>query len=727
MTESDSFAWFSDDPAPGGHGDSLDRGAFANAVVDLIEQVGKQEASSVLGLIGPWGAGKSSLLNTIVDRLRSIERDQRTWVVAEFNPWFYSDLASLQTGFFGQLSGAVKSGPSWRKLRNSIADFGQSVAPLGSLGALAGLDASGALDGAARLIRGSTSITMVKSAVEKELRSVNRPILVVMDDVDRLDPNELLLLFKLIRLAGRLPNVHYLLAYDEDTLLDALSRTGLIGGDTPRRAIDYLEKIVQIRLDVPPLRSEQISTWVDREIEKLAARHEIEISDEVESRFSRAYFGHIRHRLGTPRAIKRYFAQVDAFLAHVRGEVDFVDFLVLSWLRAAEPLIYTALVNNRGRLLGEVDWSDYNFDKQRDVDADHRYWRDVFARARVSPDRERGVADLLSQLFPRFAHEWSDSTQATPSTDVAAGRLANSDYFDRYFALGVPEEDLPDSVVRAACAQIAADRPGEERQRVESAWVQRTNLVVSKLQQQWLPGSPAARLGLAWLTRHYSAIPERRELFGDPQKRVQWFARELFSSLLADDAAAFAKESSAGAGDATLDFLARIAASKEVHLRLASDKQSAHGFEEAKQVIAERIADRFAAQGDTSPLHYPDDVWRLFWVWRELNPDGPREWATPHLDRSSWPPLDLVARMVSTSIALGVRNPTPRLSGLDLDMVVDLVGVDRIFSEHGAEISHFDEVLERDLTVTDENRRKFALSRLKSLEASDPRVVPHEE
>lgn len=715
MTDSDTFNWFSDDPLVGDCGDSLDRGSFANAVVDLLEQVGGQEASSVLGLIGPWGSGKSSLLHTVVDRLRKIQRSQRTWVVAEFNPWFYSDMASLQNGFFGQLSNAVKSGPSWRRLRNSIADFGQSVAPLGSFGSLAGVDASGALDGVARMIRGSTSIATIKSAVEKELRSVDRPILVVVDDVDRLDPNELLLLFKLIRLAGRLPNVYYLLAYDEDTLLDALSRTGLIGGDTPRRAIDYLEKIVQVRLDVPPLRSEQVSNWVDREVEKLAARHGIEMTDDVGSRFSRAYFGHIRHRLGTPRAIKRYFAQVDAFLAQVRGEVDFVDFLILSWLRAAEPLIYTALVSNRARLLGEIDWSNLNFDKKRDVDADHRYWRNVFNRARVDPDRERGVADLLGQLFPRFEHEWSDSSQATPSSNAAAGRLANSDYFDRYFALGVPEEDLPDSVVRAACNQIAADRPGKERQQVEGAWLQRTNLIVSKLQHHWIPGSPGARAGLFWLTRHYSAIPERNEMFGDPQMRVEWFGRELFSSMSAGDAAEFAKQASAEADDSTLNFIARIVASKEVRSRIANDEHSAHAFGEAKQAVADRIAERFAAQGDANPLRYPDDVWRLFWAWCELDADGPRRWANRHLDGSSWPPLDLVARMVSTSIALGVRNPTPRLSELDLGRVADLVDIDRIFSVHGTEIRRFNEKLEHDFTVTDENRRKFALARLKGL------------
>lgn len=411
VTAHDDTAWFSDDPLGlQGKGQRLDREAFVRAVVALLEKVGRQDSSSVLGLIGPWGSGKSSILNAVAAQLRAIERTERLWVITEFNPWYYQGLASLQAGFFREISSSVPQIRSWRKFRNSVADLGDAIAPFGGLAALAGVDASGAIGGMSSLIRGGTSIEVVKASVEAELRKANRPILVIIDDVDRLDPEELLLLFKLIRLAGRLQNVYYLLAYDEDTLLDALARTGLIGSDSPRRSIDYLEKIVQIRLDVPPLRTEQVSNWVDHEVEALAARHSVETDHDFEARFSRAYFGHLRHRLVTPRAIKRYFAQVDAFLGQVRGEVDFVDFLIVSWLRASEPLVYRALIENRRRLLGEMDWTSLgSIDRKRNAEADHAFWGAFFESARVQSGSVAGVADLLGLLFPRFEHEWSDS------------------------------------------------------------------------------------------------------------------------------------------------------------------------------------------------------------------------------------------------------------------------------------------------------------------------------
>lgn len=63
----------------------------------------------------------------------------------------------------------------------------------------------------------------------------------ILDDLDRLAPDELLLVFKLVRLIGRLPNVYYLLCYDEQTLLDTLSRSALVGG-SEGRAREYMEK-----------------------------------------------------------------------------------------------------------------------------------------------------------------------------------------------------------------------------------------------------------------------------------------------------------------------------------------------------------------------------------------------------------------------------------------------------------------------------------------------------
>ncbi|WP_399136029.1 P-loop NTPase fold protein [Streptomyces sp. NBUA17] len=57
----------------------------------------------------------------------------------------------------------------------------------------------------------------------------------ITDDLGRLAPEELLVVFKPVRLAGHLPNVYYPISTDEQTLQDVLQRTDPVGSKRPTR------------------------------------------------------------------------------------------------------------------------------------------------------------------------------------------------------------------------------------------------------------------------------------------------------------------------------------------------------------------------------------------------------------------------------------------------------------------------------------------------------------
>ncbi|MFX1821947.1 P-loop NTPase fold protein [Pseudarthrobacter sp. CC4] len=364
--------WLSDDPINPDNPalDLLDRRGFAESSIAMLERLRAQSESSVVGLIGPWGAGKSSVLNMIRSGITDLDS---SWTVVDFNPWNYQDLPSLQTGFFTELHAALPSGPKWKTARDALSKIGRRVAPLGTLGSFLGFDAEKAIQSFADLIAGDESLASARQEAEDALRSASQPVLMIVDDLDRLAPEELLLVFKLIRLTGRLPHIYYLVSYDEDTLLDALSRTGLVGNDDPRRAVDYLEKIVQIRLDLPPLREHQVSAWVDNALNSFAQRFGFSLGTEDISRFSGAYHAHIRTRLSTPRSIKRYFSQVEAFFEPVKNEVDIVDFLLITWIRTAEPLVYELVAARGADLLGK-EWSARSVLGKEDPKARKEVW-----------------------------------------------------------------------------------------------------------------------------------------------------------------------------------------------------------------------------------------------------------------------------------------------------------------------------------------------------------------
>src|SRR2546428_9175321 len=83
-----------------------------------------------------------------------------------------------------------------------------------------------------------------RAKVEKALRALDKPIVVVIDDIDRLTSSEIRDIFKLVRLTANFPNVVYIVAFDRNRVEAALAEQGIPGRD-------YLEKILQVSVDLP--------------------------------------------------------------------------------------------------------------------------------------------------------------------------------------------------------------------------------------------------------------------------------------------------------------------------------------------------------------------------------------------------------------------------------------------------------------------------------------------
>jgi predicted KAP-like P-loop ATPase len=85
-------------------------------------------------------------------------------------------------------------------------------------------------------------------------------------------------MFKLVRLIGRLPRLHYLLAFDEETLLSVLTETDIARGRRDR-ALAYLDKIVQLRFDLPPIDQATAGQMIDRILDEQWSAQGIRLSD----------------------------------------------------------------------------------------------------------------------------------------------------------------------------------------------------------------------------------------------------------------------------------------------------------------------------------------------------------------------------------------------------------------------------------------------------------------
>lgn len=87
---------------------------------------------------------------------------------------------------------------------------------------------------------------------QKDAKESKKRILIVLDDLDRLDSTEVLAMFRIIKTFGNLPNIMFLLVYDNDIV------SAIVEKHFPESKGKYLDKFIQLRVNVLPARKQSI-------------------------------------------------------------------------------------------------------------------------------------------------------------------------------------------------------------------------------------------------------------------------------------------------------------------------------------------------------------------------------------------------------------------------------------------------------------------------------------
>lgn len=324
-----SFIDGADSPIRSLSEDRLGRRPFARALAAEI-MAAPAARGYVMGLTGPWGSGKTSILNMTVDALG----DDAT--VVHFNPWMFSGTEALVSSFFAEISKQLdRKTAKLKGIAGKLATYGQLLSPVAGLA------------GAAGLVQATTSVLQTLSAapsvfeqhqeLRETLEGLDKRLVVVIDDVDRLRPDEVLDIVRLVRLVGDFPNTLYLLAFDRRRVEECL------GENDPERGRAYLEKIVQVTHDVPIARQPDVAmmflTGVLPMIDTPQAGP-FERSD-----WQNIFTFVIRPLLVTPRHVQRLLGSLSMTMRLVGDEVAVADLVGIEAVRVLQPALFEAIVS----------------------------------------------------------------------------------------------------------------------------------------------------------------------------------------------------------------------------------------------------------------------------------------------------------------------------------------------------------------------------------------------
>ena len=295
--------FLSDTPIISDKKDILD---YANDVKQLAEQLKiiSSEYSYSVGITSSWGSGKSSYLNMLKNYLSS----NKDFIVIDFNPRHSYTPQDIQKDFFSVLQSKLKE-----------YDYRFTYIFKNYLKALSIIE-SKFLSSLFELHK----IWDVKSEKEKLndlISQIDKRIVIVIEDFDRLLADEIIEVFKLIDGNASFTNFIFITAYDKKHI------NKIIGEAYSNEEAFFSDKFFTIEVPIPKRPYDKIFNYL---IETLTDKLHIR-KEEVE-KYEIVLANHIevlKKYLTTLRDVKRFLNLFIRSYQQVEGEVEFRDYFLI--------------------------------------------------------------------------------------------------------------------------------------------------------------------------------------------------------------------------------------------------------------------------------------------------------------------------------------------------------------------------------------------------------------
>jgi predicted KAP-like P-loop ATPase len=389
-----------DNPITKPEDDALGRIKSARSFAEQLLTLDSSEGV-VVGVLGPWGSGKTSFVNLARQHLK-----QSGIAILEFNPWMFSGADQLVQSFFIELSAQLKLRADLSEIGDLVGDYGAAFSDLGWVPVVGpwierGRAASKIV--ATWLQRRKEGIGARQLNVRAALAKLEKPIVVVLDDIDRLSTSEIRDVFKLVRLTANFPNIIYLLAFDRNRVEHALGEQGIPGRD-------YLEKILQVGIDLPAIPEDVLNSQIAKAIDSALAKMEnpgVFDSDLWPDVFMEI----IRPLIRNMRDVRRYATAIHGTVRDLGGQIALVDVLGLEAVRIFLPDVFR---NIHAAVEGLTDTSGGS--GHRDESPHLKEQLDLLVKA--AGDHKKLIRKLVERLFPagerhmggsHFGTDWKKS------------------------------------------------------------------------------------------------------------------------------------------------------------------------------------------------------------------------------------------------------------------------------------------------------------------------------
>lgn len=412
-------------PIPKFDDDKLNRKPFARQIRKTIKNYSQKDCLT-LGIMGPWGSGKTSLINMVFDQNDENILLEKDFKVMRFNPWNFSKQQDLYHQFFEQLKEILVSNENdegkRKHVKNIVNKYWEKVRYNGTLTlGCKGITYSKPL--------GEKTLETQKKEITKTLKYLRYRLIIIIDDMDRLTDDEVQQIFILVKALADFPNIIYILPFDRNIILKSMGDMQKDYGE------EFLDKIIQLQIDLPKIPTSKVRNIFKTELEELIQNEHIDLSSEDRSFWPTLSF------LTNIREVNRYINSLTFYLPLMREEVNILDYILLTGLQLFENKIYHEIKNNK-------IFFTKNLMKKPDREYLPKYqehFKSILNKKEtLSEETLIGVLKVLFPQLENFDRNWDMSNQVPEWNSKL--RICSYKIFDRYFELTLDEKEISSSL-----------------------------------------------------------------------------------------------------------------------------------------------------------------------------------------------------------------------------------------------------------------------------------------